>query len=79
MLNCFSCVRLFATLWTVACQVPLSTGFSKQEHWSGLPFCPLEDLPDPRTEPAPPAASELQVDSFLLSHKGGSVGADWRQ
>ena len=27
-------VRLFATLWTVACQVPLSMGFSRQEHWS---------------------------------------------
>ena len=34
-------VQLFATLWTVACQAPLSTGFSRQEHWSGLPF-PLQ-------------------------------------
>ena len=33
-----SCVWLFATLWTVACQAPLSTGFSRQEYWSGLPF-----------------------------------------
>ena len=32
-----SCVRLFATLWTVACQAPLSMGFSRQENWSGLP------------------------------------------
>ena len=32
-------VRLFATLWTVACQTPLSMGFSTQEYWSGLP-CP---------------------------------------
>ena len=39
MLNPFSCVRLFATLWTVACQAPLSMGFSRQEYWSGLP-CP---------------------------------------
>ena len=31
-------VRLFATLWTVANQVPLSMEFSRQEHWSGLPF-----------------------------------------
>ena len=34
-----SCVQLFATLWTVALQVPLSMGFSRQEYWSGLP-CP---------------------------------------
>ena len=41
-------VRLFATLWTVACQVPLSMGFSRQEYWStGLPCPALGDLPDP--------------------------------
>ena len=44
----FSCVRLFATPWTVACQPPLSTGFSRQEYWSGLPFPPPGDLPEPR-------------------------------
>ena len=33
-----SCVRLFATPWTVAHQAPLSMGFSRQECWSGLPF-----------------------------------------
>ena len=33
-----SCVQLFATPWTVACQAPLSMGFSRQEYWSGLPF-----------------------------------------
>ena len=33
-----SSVRLFATPWTVACQGPLSMGFSRQEYWSGLPF-----------------------------------------
>ena len=33
----FSCVRLFATLWTVAHQAPLSMGFSRREYWSGLP------------------------------------------
>ena len=36
--------RLFATLWTVACQVPLSTGFSRQIYWSGLPFPTPGDL-----------------------------------
>ena len=38
MLSCFSRVLLFVTLWTVACQASLSTGFSTQEYWSGLPF-----------------------------------------
>ena len=31
-------VQLFATLWTVAYQAPLSMGFSRQEYWSGLPW-----------------------------------------
>ena len=38
MLSCFICVRLCATLRTAGHQAPLSTGFSRQEHWSGLPF-----------------------------------------
>ena len=39
------------TLWTVACQDPLSMGFSRQEYWSGLPCHPPRDLPDPGLEP----------------------------
>ena len=38
------------TSWTVACQAPLSTGFSWHEYWSGLPFPPPGDLPDPGIE-----------------------------
>ena len=49
------------------CQAPMSMGFPRQEYWSGLPFPPLGDLPDPGIEPASPA---LQVDSLLLSHQG---------
>ena len=45
MLSCFSHVQHFATPWTVAHQIPLSMGFSKQE-WSGLPCPSSEDLPD---------------------------------
>ena len=45
-------VHLFATLWIIACQAPLSMGFSRQEHWSGLPFPPSGNLPDPGIEPA---------------------------
>ena len=37
----------FVTLWTVACQAPLSMGFPRQEYWSGLPFPSAGDLPDP--------------------------------
>ena len=36
MLSHFSCVQLFVTLWTVACQAPLSMGFSRQKHEVGL-------------------------------------------
>ena len=39
------------TAWTVARQAPLSMGFSKQEYWSGLPFPPPGNLPDPGIEP----------------------------
>ena len=38
MLSRFSLVQLCATLWTAAHQAPLSTGFSRQEYWSGWPF-----------------------------------------
>ena len=45
VLSSFSRVQLFATLWTVAHQVPLSMGFSRQESWSGLPSPPPGYLP----------------------------------
>ena len=46
-LSRFSCVWLFSTLGTVALQAPLTVGFSRQEHWSGLPGPPPGSLPDP--------------------------------
>ena len=52
MLSHFSRVQLFATLWTITHQVPLSMGFSRQEYWSGLPCPPPGDLPNPGIEPA---------------------------
>ena len=61
----FSCVWLFATPWTIACQAPLSMGFSQWEYWSELPRLPPGDLPDPRNKPASPA---LQAGSLPLSH-----------
>ena len=51
MLSHFSCVWLCVTLRTVACQAPLSMGFSRQEYWSGLPCPSLGDLPHPGIEP----------------------------
>ena len=48
----FSHVQLFVIPWTVAHQVPLSMGFSRQEYWSGLPGPPRGELPDAGIEPA---------------------------
>ena len=45
-------------------------GFSKQEYWSGLPFPPPGDLPDPGIEPVSPASPALLVDSLPLRHLG---------
>ena len=56
-------VRLFATLWTVARQSPLSMGFSRQEYWSGLPFPSPEVFSDPGIEPRYPA---LQADFLAV-------------
>ena len=50
VLSCFSHVQVFVTPWTVTHQAPLCMGFSSQEYWSGLPFSPLGDLPDPGVE-----------------------------
>ena len=47
VLSRFSCLQLFMTPWTVARQAPRSMEFSRQEHWSGLPFLPPGNLPDP--------------------------------
>ena len=49
-----SCVRLFATPWTVAHQAPPSMGFSKQEYWSGLPFPSPGDRPNLGIQPRSP-------------------------
>ena len=48
-------VQLFATMWTVAHQAPLSMGFLRQEYWSEFPFPFLGYLPDPGIEPNSPA------------------------
>ena len=59
VLSCFSHVPLFVILRTVACQTPLSTGFSRQEYWSGLSCPPPGDLPDPGIKPMIPTSPAL--------------------
>ena len=54
-----SCVQLCTTLWTVACQAPLSMDFSRQEYQSSLPFPPPGDLPDTRIKSVSLAFAEL--------------------
>ena len=66
-LNLLTCVRLFATPWTVAHQAPLSMKFSRQEYWNGLPF------PFPGIFPTQGSNSGLlhhrQI-LYCLSHQG---------
>ena len=69
LLNRFSRVQLFAILWTTAHQAPLSMGFSRQKHWSGLPFPSPGYLPNLGIKPGFPA---LKADS-LSSEPPGSL------
>ena len=64
-------VRLFATPWTVAYQAPPSTGFSRPEYWSGLPFPSSGDLSNPGIKPGTPAleADALTSEPFNMSAK----------
>ena len=64
-------VQLFVTLWTAACQAPLSIEFSQQKYWSGLPFPSPGDLPDPRITSGSPA---LQADSLPSEPPGKPCG-----
>ena len=64
-------VELFATLWAVAHQAPLSMGFSRQEYWSGLPFPSPGDLSNPGIEPWSPA---LQADALSSEPPGKPQG-----
>ena len=63
----FSHDWLFATLWTAACQSPLSMEFSRQEHWSELPFPTPGDLPYPAIEPESLASHALAGEFFTTA------------
>ena len=69
VLSRFSCVWLFATLWTVS-----SVHVSRQEYWSGIPCSPPGDPPNPGIKPSSPASPALQVDSLPLSHWVSPIG-----
>ena len=67
-----SCVQLFVTPWTEARQAPLSMEVSRQEYWSGLPFPPPGDIPDPRIEPMTPACISCIEGGFFTTEPLGS-------
>ena len=69
-----SYVHLFATPWAAACQAPLSMEFSRQGYWSGWPFPPPGDLPNPRTEHSSPASPSLAA--RFLYHSYTTDGTD---
>ena len=73
VVDMLSCVQLSSTLWTVACQAPLSMEFSRQEYWSGLPFPPPGDLPEAEIKPVSPLAPALQMDFFYPQSHWGSL------
>ena len=60
----------FVTPWIVAHQTPLSMGFPRQEHWTGLPFPSPGNLPDAGMKTM---SSVLQVDSLPLSYLGSKL------
>ena len=78
-------VQLFATLWTVAHQAPLSMGFSGQEYWSGLSFPSPGDLPDQEIKPRsptlqadaltsePPGSTHLNLKVLIITGKNGDI------
>ena len=59
-----------ASPWAVACQAPLSMGFSREEYWSGLPFLSPGDLPDPGIEPTSLASPALAGGFFTTATWG---------
>ena len=70
--------QLYPTLcdhWTVACQAPLSMGFSRQEHWSRLPCPSPGDLPNLGIEPTSPVlAGGFFIHWAIGKHLANSCG-----
>ena len=63
----------FMILWSIACQAPLSMGFSREEYWSGLPFPTPGDLPNLGTELTFPTLAGR----FFITEPPGKVKVAW--
>ena len=63
-------VQLFVASWMVICQAPLSTEFSRQEYWCGLPFPVPGDQPNPGMRPTSLEGPHWQADSLPLVPSG---------
>ena len=70
VLNHFSCVWLFGTLWTVAHQASLSKGYARQEYWSELPLLPPGNFPNPTANPGLLYLLHWQAGSLPLAPPG---------
>ena len=66
-------VRLSATPWTVAHQAPLSMGLFRQEYWSGLPFPPPGDFPDPGMNLCLLCLLHCRQILYPLNHQGSPI------
>ena len=69
--KCFNRIWLFATLWIVDCQAPLSMDFSRQEYWSELLCLSPKDLPESGIKPMFPAV--LQANSLLRATRKAPI------
>ena len=63
-------VPVFVTPWTISHQAPVSMGFFSQGYWSGLPFPPPGDLPNPAIKPISPVSSALAGEFFTTEPSG---------
>ena len=73
-LSVLSHVQLFATLWSIACQAPLSMEFSREECWSRLPFSPPGGLSDRGIKPMSLAPPVMADEFFTTSATGEAQG-----
>ena len=64
-----------ATLWTPACQAPLSMKFFRQEYWSRWPFPFPGDLPDQGIEPSSLVSPELADEFFINAPPGNNLNS----
>ena len=77
ILTCFSCVRVFATPWTIDGQAPLPMGFSRQEYWSGLPCPPPQGSSWPRDQTHDSCVSSIAGRFFTTEPHGKPIPL-WR-